>query len=699
VAADRGTAALSDVANGIAREYGFWLDDAFASGGSTGYDHKKMGITARGAWESAKRHFRELDHDIQEEDFTCVGVGDMSGDVFGNGMLLSRHIKLLAAFDHRDIFIDPDPDPAATWEERKRLFDLPRSSWQDYDAALISEGGGIYSRAAKSIPLSPQARETLGIEETALTPAELISAILRAPADLFWNGGIGTYVKAAHETHADAGDKANDAVRVNAGELRCKVVCEGGNLGLTQRARIEYALGGGRVNTDAIDNSAGVDCSDHEVNIKVLLDGVVADGDLTPKQRNELLVDMTQAVADQVLRDNYEQTETLSLAESNAASMADVHARFITNLERTRGLGRELEALPSEAEIADRVADGRGLTRPELSALIAYSKIDVYRQLLDSDVPEDPYLSAELEAYFPSPLPDRFGDRMRDHRLRREITATRVVNNMLNGGGTTFVFRLHEETSARASDITRAYTVAREVFQMREQWAQIEALDHQVSQDTLLSMLLEGRRLIERSTRWFLRNRRRPLAIAEAVSQFVSGATVLHESLPTLLDEVDADPLAKRAATFRSAGAPRDLALRVASLPIMFAALDIVDVAQETGLDVEHVAAVHFRLGSALELHWVRDRITALPRTDRWSALARAALRDDLYSLHRALTAQVLRSGSDVQEWIDSNPGSERYLSTLGDVRTGRAFDLTTLPVVVREVRQLVAAPAGGERG
>lgn len=695
VAADRGTAALSDVANGIAREYGFWLDDAFASGGSTGYDHKKMGITARGAWESAKRHFRELGRDIQEEDFTVVGVGDMSGDVFGNGMLLSKHIRLVAAFDHRDIFIDPDPDPASTWEERRRVFELPRSSWQDYDAALISEGGGIYSRTAKSIPLSPQAREALGVEDITMTPAELISAILRSPADLFWNGGIGTYVKASDETHAEAGDKANDAVRVNADELRCRVVCEGGNLGLTQRARIEYALGGGRVNTDAIDNSGGVDCSDNEVNIKVLLDGVVSDGDLTPKQRNELLVDMTQAVADQVLRDNYEQTETLSLAEAQATSMADVHARFIANLEQTRVLDRELEALPSEAEISDRMSDGGGLTRPELATLIAYSKLDLYRQLLDSDVPEDQYLSAEFEAYFPAPLPERFGGRMRDHRLRREITATRVVNNMLHGGGTTFVFRLHEETSAPASDIARAYTVAREVFQMRPQWAEVEALDNRVSSDTQLAMLLEGRRLIERSTRWFLRNRRGPLAIAEAVSQFVSGATVLYEALPRLLEDDDADPLARRAAALQEAGVPAQLALRVASLPTMFSALDIVEVAHETSLDVERVAVVHFRLGSALELHWVRDRIVALPRTDRWSALARAALRDDLYNLHRQLTATVLRSGCEVGDWIDSNPGSERYLSTLSDVRAGRALDLTTLPVVVREVRQLIEAPAG----
>jgi glutamate dehydrogenase len=694
VAADRGTAALSDVANGIAREYGFWLDDAFASGGSTGYDHKVMGITARGAWESVKRHFRELGRDIQSEGFTVAGLGDMSGDVFGNGMLLSRHIRLVAAFDHRHVFVDPVPDAATSFEERRRLFELPRSSWDDYDRSLLSEGGGIYPRTAKSIDLSPHAREALGIEaEGALTPGQLISAILRAPVDLLWNGGIGTYVKASTETHADAGDKTNDALRVNADKLRCRVIGEGGNLGLTQRARIEFALNGGRVNTDAIDNSGGVDCSDHEVNIKVLLDAIVTAGDLTPKQRNDLLVEMTDSVAEQVLKDNYEQSETLSLAEQQAASMLDVHARFIAGLER-HGLDRELETMPSDEEIAERSGSHAGLTRPELATLIAYSKLDLYRELLESDVPEDPYLSAEFEAYFPSPLPDLFGGRMRDHRLRREITATQVVNNVLHGGGTTFVFRMREETGARPSDIARAYTVAREVFGMRPQWAEIEVLDNRVPAETQLEMLLEGRRLVERGTRWFLRNRRQPLAIAEAVSQFVSGAEVLYEATPMLLAPSDAEPFARRADELRSAGVPDDLAARVSSLPAMFAALDIVDVAHETSLDVGDVARVYFGLGSSLELHWLRDRIVALPRGDRWSARARAALRDDLYALHRGLAAQVLRDGSDVDAWVAENPASERYLATLADVRLGRTYDLTTLPVVVREARALLAAVA-----
>jgi glutamate dehydrogenase len=697
VAADKGTATFSDVANGISGEYGFWLGDAFASGGATGYDHKKMGITARGAWESVKRHFRELGHNVQEQDFTVAGIGDMSGDVFGNGMLLSRHIRLIGAFNHRHIFIDPDPDPEPSFEERRRLFELPGSSWSDYDAERISEGGGVFPRTAKSIPLSPQARAALGIEDEALPPNDVIHALLRAPVDLLWNGGIGTYVKASAETHAEAGDKANDAVRVSADELRCRVVGEGGNLGLTQQARIEFALAGGKVNTDAIDNSAGVDCSDREVNIKILLDAVVSSGDLTNKQRNDLLAQMTEPVAELVLKDNYEQTETLSLAEAQAAGMIDVHQRFLRRLEQGQRLDRDLESLPNDEELAERKRDHLGLTRPELATLLAYSKIYLYGALLESDVPEDPHLSAELEHYFPDPLPERFGEQMRDHRLRREIAATQIVNNMLHGGGTTFAFRLHAEAGAPAAEIARAYAVARDIFQMRPQWGEIEALDNRVSAEVQIEMLLEGRRLIERGSRWLLRNLDWPIAIAPAVRYFEPGAAALYESVPRLLDGPDAEPIERRAAELRKSAVPDRLAMRVASLGTMFAALDIVQVADETGLDVESVAAVHFQIGSRLQLHWLRDRIVELPRDDRWRALARAALRDDLYGLHRALTAEVLRSdgfpddpAEKVREWIDRNPASERSLETLADIRVGRTFDLTTLPVAVREVRNLI---------
>ncbi|MGH2799305.1 MAG: NAD-glutamate dehydrogenase domain-containing protein, partial [Thermoleophilaceae bacterium] len=701
VAADKGTAALSDVANDVAAECGFWLGDAFASGGSAGYDHKKMGITARGAWESVKRHFRELGHDVQSEDFTVAGVGDMSGDVFGNGMLLSRHIRLVAAFDHRHVFVDPDPDAARSWEERRRLFELPRSSWDDYDRALISAGGGVWPRTAKSVPLSKQARAALGVDDEALTPNELIRAILRAPVDLLWNGGIGTYVKSGAETHADAGDKASDAVRVDAGELRCRAIGEGGNLGLTQRARIEYAAAGGKINNDAIDNSAGVDCSDHEVNIKVLLDAAVADGDLTGKQRNELLAGMTDSVAELVLKNNYEQSETLSLAEAQAAAMVDVHSRFLERLEASRKLDRELEALPGGEELAERKREHQGLTRPELAVALAYSKIDLYAELLDSDVPEDPHLSAELDRYFPDPLPERFGELMRSHRLRREIIATQVVNNMLHGGGTTFTFRLHEESGAPASEIARAYAAARDIFEMRPQWGEIEALDNQVEASVQIEMLLAGRRLIERCSRWLLRNRPRPLDIGATASCFAPGAAVLYEAVPRLLGPSDLEPLTVRAEELEVAGVPPALALRVATLGTMFATFDIVEVAEEAGLDVEQVAAVHFRLGERLELHWLRDQIVALPRDDRWRALARAALRDDLYGLHRALTAAVLReappgrtANERVDAWVALNPAAERCLQTLAEIRVGRVFDTTTLPVAVREVRNLLGAPS-----
>jgi glutamate dehydrogenase len=698
VAADKGTATFSDIANGIALEEGFWLGDAFASGGSTGYDHKKMGITARGAWESVKRHFRELGHDVESQDFTVAGIGDMSGDVFGNGMLLSPHIRLVGAFNHRHVFLDPNPDAQRSFEERRRLFELPGSSWDDYDREAISAGGGVYDRAAKSVPISAEARETLGIEDESLTPNELIQAILRAPVDLLWNGGIGTYVKASAESHSDAGDKANDAVRVDASELRARVIGEGGNLGVTQRGRIEYALGGGRVNTDAIDNSGGVDCSDREVNIKILLDAVVEAGDLTEKQRNELLVEMTDAVAALVLQDNYEQTETLSLAEANAPSMLDVHQRFLRFLETRRNMNRKLEALPDDDELGERKRDDRGLTRPELAVLLAYSKIDLNEALLESDVPEDPYLSAELERYFPAPLPERFGEQMRSHRLCRQIVATQVVNNMLHGGGTTFAFRLHEETGAPASQIARAYACAREIFEMRPLWAEIERLDYHCDAAVQIDLLLEGRRLVERASRWLLGNRPRQLDIASTVRHFRPGAMALYASITRLLSPEDAEPLARRADELREQGVSEDLATRVAALPTMFSALDIVVVADERELDVEHVGAVHLRLGSRLGIHWLRDRIVALPRDDRWRARARAALRDDLYAIHRELTSEVLRTAPPgvepakvVDAWIESNPASERALQTIGDIRSGQTYDLTTLPVAVREMRNLTA--------
>jgi glutamate dehydrogenase len=697
VAADKGTATFSDIANGVSAEYGFWLGDAFASGGSAGYDHKAMGITARGAWESVKRHFRELGHDVQGEDFTVVGVGDMSGDVFGNGMLLSEHIRLVAAFDHRHVFLDPDPDAAASFAERRRLFEQPRSTWDDYDKSLISEGGGVWPRTAKSIPLGPEARRALDTDADRLTPTELIRAILRAPVDLLWNGGIGTYVKASAETHADVGDKSSDAVRVDGRDLRCRVVGEGGNLGFTQRGRIEYAAGGGRISTDAIDNAGGVNCSDREVNIKVLLNATVGAGDMTGKQRDRLLAEMTDDVAALVLRDNQRQAEALSLSETQAPEMLDVHHRFIRHLEQTARLDRELEALPDADVVQERRSAGAGLTRPELAVLLAYGKIGVYAALLDSDLPDDEHLTEDLARYFPPPLRERFGGPMREHRLRREIVATYVTNSMVDRAGSTFVFRMQEDTGAHASDIARAYAVARDVYDMREFWAAVDELGHDVPAHTQLDLLLEARRLIERATRWLLRKRRRALDIAATIEDFAGGARRLADALPGAL--VDADRVAwdERETALREDGVPAELAARAASMGALFAALDITEVAETVDRSIEDVAAMHFRLGAQLHLHWLRDRIAELSRDDRWHAMARAALRDDLFTLHRELTADLLRETADgsaddrLAAWVEDNSlAHRRSMGIIEDIRTSGRADLTTLPVALREVRSLI---------
>lgn len=691
VAADKGTATFSDTANGVAEAYGFWLGDAFASGGSVGYDHKAMGITARSAWVSVQRHFRELGVDVQTEDFTVAGIGDMSGDVFGNGMLLSEQIRLVAAFDHRHIFLDPDPDPAASHAERKRLFELPRSSWADYDTSLISEGGGVFPRTAKSIPLSEQVRAVLDVETESLTPSELMSAILRAPVDLLWNGGIGTYVKAKSETHADVGDKANDALRVNGAELRAKVAGEGGNLGFTQRGRIEFALNGGRINTDAIDNAGGVNCSDHEVNIKVLLDTVVAEGDMTVKQRNVLLAEMTDAVAERVLRNSYTQTQALSLARAQAPAMLDVHDRVMRDLEAAGRLDRAIEALPDAEAITDRHAADLGLTQPELAVMLAYAKITLYAELLESDLPEDPALGDELVRYFPAPLPERFGDVMQRHRLRREIVATRVTNDLIDRAGTTFVFRLREDTGASFADIARASVVARDVFEVRSLWADVEALDGAVPAATQSEMLLSSRRMVERSTRWLLRSRPRPLDIAAERERYSEGVARVAALLPDVLVESERETWRERVGRLTEAGVPESLAGRVAAQGSLFAALDVVDISLATERDIEEVAALHYEIGGDLYLHWLRDRIVLLARDTRWAAMARAALRDDLFSLHAELTADVLRAGG-VEAWMQARgPAVERAQEILAEIRAGGTFDLTTLPVALREVRNLIA--------
>jgi len=705
VAADKGTATFSDIANGLSAEYGFWLGDAFASGGSTGYDHKGMGITARGAWESVKRHFRELGIDVESTDFTVVGIGDMSGDVFGNGMLLSRHTRLLGAFDHRHVFLDPNPDPEQSFEERARLFALPSSSWADYDEKLISRGGGVYPRAAKSIPLSPQVRTALAVEAKTLPPNELIRALLRAPVDLFWNGGIGTFVKAKRETHAEVGDRTSDAIRVDAEELRCRVVGEGGNLGLTQRGRIAYALGGGGISMDAIDNSAGVDCSDHEVNLKILLDGIVTEGELTEQQRNVLLAEMTDEVGDLVLRDNYEQTQAISTATAQAALMVDVHARYMRSLEQAGRLDRALEFLPDEEAIAERKAAGQGLTAPELAIMLSYTKIALYEELLASDLPDDRHLANDFEHYFPTAVRERFRPRLARHPLRKEIVATQVTNGFVNRAGTSFAFRLGEETGASFPDIARAFAVVREVFDLRTVWAEIEALDGLVAAQTQLAMLLKARILLERATRWLLRNQPRPLDVTKAISYFGPGAAALADAAPVLLPAADRDAAERTASRLAGEGVPRALASRVAHLEALVPALDMVDVASATGLGFDEVAGVYFAIDDRLELNSLRQRITALPREERWEALARRALWEDLQSEQRALTADVLRDPESrsvadrVSTWIADNAiPVGRCLQVLADVKAGAASDLATLSVAVREIRNLIEATTARTR-
>ncbi len=698
VAADKGTATFSDYANAVAAEYGFWLGDAFASGGSVGYDHKKMGITARGAWESAKRHFRELGTNIQEQPFSVVGIGDMSGDVFGNGMLLSKCIRLVAAFDHRHIFLDPDPDPAATWEERARLFGLPRSSWDDYDRSRISEGGGVWPRSAKSIPLSPQVRAALGTEAEALTPAELIRCILRAPVDLLYNGGIGTYVKAASETDAAVGDRANDALRVNGAELRCRVVVEGGNLGVTQLGRIEYALKGGKINTDAIDNSGGVDCSDHEVNIKILLDRVVAEGELTEKQRNKLLADMTEEVAGLVLRDNYGQTQILSVMRARGAALLGEQGDFIRRLAHSGRLNRKLEFLPMDEELAERSASRTGLVTPELAVLLAYCKIELFELVLASDVPEDPYISTALLRYFPVPLRERYPAQIAEHPLRREIIATHVVNSMVNRVGLTFVNRLQGEVGATPAEIVRAYMATREVFALVPVWRGIEALDNLVEYAVQTAMILDTGRLIQRGTLWFLRHREWLADLGATVEHFAPGVARLAEGLHELVTPDYRAELDAAAARLVEKGAPEPLARRIASLDELYSALDLVEVAAETARPEALVAQVYFTLGGHLELHWLARHIIALPADTRWQSLARSALRVDLSNQARLLAADALRQSPDaddaelvIRAWEGRHfARMERYRHLLAEVKSATAVEMPMLSVLLRELRGMV---------
>jgi glutamate dehydrogenase len=686
VAADKGTATFSDIANGVSEEYGFWLGDAYASGGSAGYDHKAMGITARGAWELVKRHFRELGTDIQTTDFTCVGIGDMAGDVFGNGLLRSQHTKLVAAFNHMHIFLDPNPDPAKSFAERQRLFDLPRSSWTDYDKTLISQGGGIFERSAKSIALSPQIRAQLDITAEKLTPAELIQAILKAPVDLLFFGGIGTFIKASNESHAEASDKGNDALRIDGKDVRAKVVGEGANLGVTQKGRIEYAMQGGRIDTDAIDNSAGVDTSDHEVNIKILLNAVMAAGKITLVQRNALLQQMTDEIAAHVLRDNYLQGIALSLAEAHGVERIDGEARLIRDLERAGRLDRAIEFLPTEDALAARAQAHQPLTRPELSVLLAYVKNTLTEDLIDSDFPDDPQLAADLFGYFPKLLTEKFRDAIEHHRLRRELIATVAANDLVNRTGITFLREISARTGRSPGEIARAYMILREVFGLDALWADINALDNKVPAQTQLDMVKTALRLVERVAAWFLAGAK--LDIAAQVEAYRPGVAVLADHIGDFMPESHQAELLRRVAAYAGKGVPQELALRVARLDFLLSAVDVVRLAKAAPCDFLEAGRRFYAIGSHFKLDALRLAARKLLADTQWQKLAVSALIEDLYAHQADLTARALARGGDFEQWLEGHARDLGRLDALvREIEAATQPDLAMLTVANRALR------------
>lgn len=697
VAADKGTATFSDIANGVSAEYGFWLGDAFASGGSVGYDHKKMGITARGGWESVKRHFRELGVDTQSEDFSVAGVGDMSGDVFGNGMLLSPHIKLIAAFNHMHIFLDPAPDAAKSFKERQRLFNLPRSGWNDYNAKLISRGGGVFDRRAKTLDLSKEVQALLGIEQARLSPAEVVKLILKLEVDLMWFGGIGTYIKGGQESHVDAGDRTNDAVRVDAKDVRARVIGEGANLGVTQRARVEYALGGGRMNTDAIDNSAGVDCSDHEVNIKILLDAQVQQKKLTARARNALLERMTDEVGKLVLWDNYEQTQAISLIYARGTDWLDHQMRLMRMLEKTGRLNRQVEFLPDDEQLTERAVGGQGLTRPEIAVLMSYSKIWLFDELLASDLPDDPFLTRDLTRYFPTALRKKYADGISKHRLRREIVATRVTNSLINRVGGTFVTQIMEKTGMKPSEIARAFIVAREIFGVRVLWAAIEGLDNKVPAYAQTAMLSDINRLLERVTIWFLRCAQQPLALAATVESFEAGVAQLARGLGQTLPPHYQHDMQRRGDVYIKDGVPKDIALAIAGLINLAAATDIVTLAARRKFDPTAVAKLYFAVGSRFRLGRLRAAGEMLDGESHWQKLAVSALTEELYAHQYQLTENVLQMckgaiepARAIEQWIGANkPAVDRAEQLLAELWAGDIGDISMIAVASRALKSL----------
>ncbi len=698
VAADKGTAAFSDIANEISASYGFWLDDAFASGGSAGYDHKKMGITARGAWEAVRRHFREQDLNVQKDPFTVIGIGDMSGDVFGNGMLLSRKIKLVAAFNHMHIFLDPNPDMAASYKERRRLFGKSRSSWTDYKEQVISKGGGVFSRQAKTIRLSAEVRKMLDTEAASMQPNELIRAIMRMRVDLLWNGGIGTYVKATIESHGDVGDRSNDNVRVNANELRCKVIGEGGNLGLTQRARIEFSLAGGRINTDFIDNSAGVDSSDREVNIKILLSDVAKYKGMSRAKRNVLLATMTDDVAKLVLRANYLQTQAISMSEIRSLERIDETARLITNLERTGLLDRNLEFLPDEAEIEDRRARKQGFTRPELAVVLSYAKIDLYNGLIASNDTLEDFLKVDPLRYFPAVLRRRYADLLAGHRLSRQILATLIANDIVNRMGPAFVKRIQLDTGADVVTIARAYTVARQICRAGPLLRKIESLDDKIPASAQMSMMFEVSRTLRHACYWLIERFEDELAIEAAVERLKEGMTAVYTRTSGAMSTAARERHQNAAANYVAMGAPESLADRMSALLLTRAALDIADLAAVHKRDVLETARLYSAFNEKLGLFWLHVGAEDLAVHGRWQAIARSNLRDEFYRIRRDLAAQLLnkRSKQDisvaVDKWLqDRSSKVEQFKSMIEEMKLRNDVDFATLTVAAQEMRDLIA--------
>lgn len=706
VAADKGTATFSDLANSISAKYHFWLGDAFASGGSDGYDHKKMGITARGAWESIKRHFRELDVDINRTNIRLIGIGDMSGDVFGNGLLYTKHIKLIAAFNHKHIFIDPTPDPEVSYFERLRLFNLPASSWGDYNKKLLSTGGGIFERSLKSITLTPEMKKALSTTADTLAPNELIRIILKAPVDLLFNGGIGTYVKSSMESNADVGDRTNDYCRVDGSELRCKVVGEGGNLGFTQLGRVEYALTGGLINTDFIDNSGGVDCSDHEVNLKILLNNEVSKGRLSLAARNELLMSLTQEIADLVLRDNYQQALVMSFTADGAKKYIGLHATLLKELEAQNILNRKNENIPDDKKLMERKSASEGLTRPEIAVMLEYAKIFLKQTILKTDLPDNPYISNIVNNAFPASIHKKYPKAITEHRLFRDIVATQITNKVVSTMGITFVYRVQTETGASTEDIIKAFTVSTHIFGTTQLQALVEDLDFKIPMSKQYEMLYNIRNLINLATRWFLHSNLLKGDLKELIEHYSSRIKIIEKVIPDLMSGFTKEYFNQLVNEFLQASLPRDTAERIATYRAIYTSLNIIDVSTRNNFDLMKTAKVYFAGGERVNMIWFRDQINRDTREGHWNALARLTLRDELDAAQSALTVAIIKSDSHqadvdliINNWVENNkPGLQRWDNMLSLLHNSTSLEYYMFFIAIRELLSLIFRSLGTPR-